>query len=249
VVKNFFKDRVILITGASSGLGKTFTDFFLRKKACVIVCSRRNKFRSKFYKKNRNFHYYKFDLNQVTKIKLFINNLSKKFKRIDILINNAGVAIPKKISQLNQENLIKSFNINFFAPTLITKEVLKIMKKRNFGRIINISSGGAVNCVENYFSYSSSKAALNTLTKTLSKEIKKYDIKINSMSPGPCKTAMFPKNKLSTKLSLPTVEFLASLKSKGPSGKFFWFLNEIDIFPDLSHINWGKPKILKKNDN
>ena len=75
------------------------------------------------------------------------------------------------------------------------------MKKNNYGRIINISSGGAVNCVENYFTYSSSKAALNTLTKTLSKEIKKYDIKINSMSPGPCKTSMFPNNKLSTQLS------------------------------------------------
>ena len=50
-----------------------------------------------------------------------------------------------------------------------------------------------MNCVENYFSYSASKAALNTLTKTLSKEIKKFNIKVNSMSPGPCKTKMFQK--------------------------------------------------------
>ena len=119
------------------------------------------------------------------------------------------------------------------------------MKKNNYGRIINISSGGAVNCVEKYLSYSSSKAALNTLTKTLSKEIKKNNIKINSMSPGPCKTAMFPKNNLSTKLSLPTIKYLASLDSKGPTGKFFWFLNEIDVFPDLKHINFNKPKKLK----
>ena len=119
------------------------------------------------------------------------------------------------------------------------------MKKNNYGRIINISSGGAVNCAENYFSYSASKAALNTLTKTLSKEIKKSNIKINSMSPGPCKTRMFPKNKLSTKVSLPTIKYLASLGPKGPSGKFFWFLNEIEIFPNLKHINWSKPKKLK----
>ena len=56
------------------------------------------------------------------------------------------------------------------------------------------------------------------------------------MSPGPCKTPMFPKNKLSTKLSLPTIKYLASLDSQGPTGKFFWFLNEIDIFPNLKHI-------------
>ena len=86
---------------------------------------------------------------------------------------------------------------------------------------------------------------MNTLTKTLSKEIKNFDIKINSMSPGPCKTKMFPKNKLSTKLSIPTIEYLSSLKSDGSNGKFFWFLNEIDIFPDLSQINWGKPKKLR----
>ena len=64
------------------------------------------------------------------------------------------------------------------------------------------------------------------------------------MSPGPCKTPMFPKNKLSTKLSLPTVKYLASIDSKGPNGKFFWFMNEIDIFPNLKHINWNKPKKL-----
>jgi len=245
LVKNFFSNKVILITGGSSGLGKTFTDFFLQEGANVIVCSRRNKFKNKFYSKNKNFYYYKFDLIKIDRINYFISRLLKRFKKIDILINNAGIAIPKKIEKLEYKNLLKSFQVNFFAPSIVTKEVLKIMKKKNFGRIINISSGGAVNCVENYFSYSSSKAALNTMTKTLSNEIKNYDIKINSMSPGPCKTSMFPKNKLSTKLSLPTIKYLASLNSNGPSGKFFWFLNEIDIFPNLKHINWGKPKKLK----
>ena len=246
MVSNFFENKVILVTGASSGLGRTFADFFLKKKACVIVCSRRNKFNSNFYKNNKNFYFYKIDLSKLGKISNFIESLIKRFKKIDILVNNAGIALPKKISQIDYSDLNKSFSINFFAPSLITKEVLKIMKKRNFGRIVNISSGGSVNCAENYFSYSSSKAALNTLAKTLSKEIKDYNIKINSMSPGPCKTPMFPNNKLSTKLSLPTLEYLTSLKSNGPSGKFFWFLNDIDIFPDLKHINWGKPKKLKK---
>ena len=176
--------------------------------------------------------------------KLFISKIHKKFKKIDVLINNAGVALPKKFEKLEYKNLLYSFQINFFAPSIITKEVLQIMKKNNYGRIINISSGGAVNCVKNYLSYSSSKAALNTLTKTLSNEINGGNIKINSMSPGPCKTPMFPKNKLSTKLSIPTIKYLASLGPKGPTGKFFWFMNEIDIFPNLKHINWNKLKKL-----
>jgi len=244
MVKNIFLDKVVLITGGSSGLGRTYTNYFLKEGATVISCSRRNNFKNKFYTNNSKFYYYKFDLKYVEKIKIFIKKISKKFKKIDVLINNAGVAINGKIQDIDYKHLLTSFQVNFFAPAIITKEVLKLMKKNNYGRIINISSGGAVNCVENYFTYSSSKAALNTLTKTLFKEIKKYDIKINSMSPGPCKTSMFPNNKLSTQLSIPTIKYLASLSSKGPSGKFFWFMNEIDIFPNLKHINWSKPKKL-----
>ena len=130
MVKNLFLNKVILITGASSGLGKTFTDFFLKEGARLIVCSRRNNFKGKYYSKNKNFYYYKFDLRKVEKINLFIKRISKKFKKIDILINNAGVAIPKKIERLEYKNLLNSFKVNFFAPSIITREVLKIMKKK-----------------------------------------------------------------------------------------------------------------------
>ena len=117
---------------------------------------------------------------------------------------------------------------------MIIKSILPEMKKKNYGRIINISSGGSVNCVENYLAYSASKAALNTLTKTAAKEVKNYNIKINSLSPGPCKTQMFPKNWLNPSLGLPTVEYLSSLGKNGFSGKYFSFMREIKIFPDLA---------------
>ena len=162
------------------------------------------------------------------------------------MVNNAGVAIPSSIENIKSSDIKKTFETNLFAPTIFIKEVLKVMKKNNYGRIINISSGGSVNCSENYFSYSASKAGLNALTKTLAKEIKEYNIKINSVSPGPCKTRMFPKNKLSTSLSIPTIKYLSSLPVNGPSGKFFWFMKDIEIFPNLSHINWSKPQVLKK---
>lgn len=235
----------MFITGASSGIGKVYAEFFLKKGANVIVCSRRNNYKNNIFKKSKKFYYIKFDLSKLSKIKSLVKIIFKKFKKVDILINNAGVAIPEKLDQLTISNLTYSFNVNFFAPSILTSETLKIMKKKNFGRIVNISSGGAVNCAETFFSYSSSKAALNTLAKTAAKEIKNYDIKINSMSPGPCKTEMFPNNNLSAKLSLPTLEYLCSLDSLGPTGKFFWFLNEINIFPDLKHINWNKPRKLK----
>ena len=151
-----------------------------------------------------------------------------------------------KIENIDLKGLEYSFKVNLYAPAIFIKLVSKFMKKNKFGRIINISSGGSVNCVEGYFSYSASKAAINTLTRTAAKELKKFEIMVNSMSPGPCKTKMFPKNKLSTKLSIPTINYLLTNTKKENTGNFYWFKKKINIFPNLSKINWAKPRINKR---
>lgn len=243
-----FQDKVVVISGASSGLGLEITKEFIRENANISLCARRLEKLKKNFKNKKNVFFQKVDVSNQKAIKKFLKKTVKKFGKIDILINNAGIAYNSKIEDINYEKLKKSFEINLFAPVIFLKETLKIMKKNNYGRIINISSGGSVNCAETFFSYSSSKAALNTLTKTASKELKKYNIKINTMSPGPCKTEMFPKNKLSTKLSLPTVKYLSSLPKNGPSGEFYWFMKKINIIPDLSYINWSNPNFFKKNE-
>ena len=117
------------------------------------------------------------------------------------------------------------------------------MKKNNYGRIINISSGGSVNCAPGYLAYSASKSGLNTLAKTLSKECKGYNIKINSFSPGPCKTKMFPLNPLSTKVYIPYLYKLSKI-SKRVYWRIFWFSKKIKIIPQIK-INWSKPKLNK----
>ena len=246
VEKKKFKGKVVVITGASSGLGQTVAKEFIKEKANVSLCARRLDRLKKIYKNKKNTFFQKLDISNEVAIKKFIKKTIKKYGKIDILINNAGISKPSKIENIKYKDMKKTFEVNLFAPVTFLREVLRIMKKKNYGRIINISSGGSVNCAESYFSYSSSKAALNTLAKTLSKEVKNHNIKINTMSPGPCKTEMFPKNKLSTSLSLPTIKYLASLSKNGPSGKFFWFMNEIKIISDLSHIDWSNPNYFKK---
>ena len=241
-----FNNRVIVITGASSGLGLNIAKEFIKENAKISVCARRIEKLKKNFKNKKNVFFQKVDISNQKSVKKFLNRTLKKFGKIDILINNAGVAYNSKIEDINLKKLKNSFDINLFGPVFFLKETLKIMKKNNYGRIINVSTGGAVNCAETFFSYSSSKAALNTLTKTLSKELENYNIKINTMSPGPCKTEMFPKNKLSTKLSLPTVKYLSSLPKNGPSGEFYWFMKKINIIPDLSYINWSNPNFFKK---
>ena len=123
--------------------------------------------------------------------------------------------------------------------------MLAFNEKKNYGRIINISSGGSVNCVKYYSAYSASKAGLNTIAKSLNNELFGFNIKINTLSPGPIKTKMFPKNKLSAKLCIPTLKYLMNSNKNGPSGNFFWFKKKINIIPNLK-INWGKPNINSK---
>ena len=236
-----FQNKVVVVTGASSGLGLNIAKEFIKENAKVSLCARRIDKLKKNYQNKKNVFFQKVDVSNEKGIKNFLTNTIKKFGKIDILINNAGTAKSARIENIQYKDLKKTFEVNVFAPVIFLRESLKIMKKENYGRIINVSSGGSVNCAESFFLYSSSKSALNTLAKTFAKEIKGFNIKINTMSPGPCKTAMFPKNKLSTSLSIPTIKYLSSLPNNGPSGEFFWFMKKIDIIPDFSHIKWDNP--------
>ena len=246
--KKLFQDKVVVITGASSGLGCRIAEEFIKENANLSICARRLYKLKKIYKSKAKVFFQRVDVCDEKAIKKFIKKTIKIFGKIDILINNAGIAQSSKIENINYKDLKKTFEVNLFAPVIFLRETLKIMKKKNYGRIINISSGGSVNCGETFSAYSASKAALNTLAKTLSKEIKNYNIKINTMSPGPCKTEMFPQNKLSTSLSMPTVKYLSSLPKKGSSGNFFWFMNKINIIPNLSYIDWSDPNYFKKKN-
>ena len=239
-----FKNKIIVITGASSGLGLEITKHFSNFDSKIIVCSRNISKLKKIFKKKKNIFCKKVNVACPYEIKKFIDFVLKKFKKIDILINNAAITKNIEVEKLDYKSLRQIFKINLFAPFTFVKYSLPIMKKNNFGRIINISSGGSVNCAPGYAAYSASKAGLNTLTKSLFNELGKFNIKVNTMSPGSIKTKMFPRNLLSPSLCLPTLKYLCTLKKNGPSGKFFWFMKEIKIIPKLN-INWNKPV---KND-
>ena len=233
------KPKVVIVTGTSSGLGKSIVEKLSKLNFLVIACSRK---KGSVSFKKKNIFFFKVNVMNEKQIKKLTNIIFKKFGRIDVLINNAGIAFNSKLEDINLKKMDNLFKTNLYAPFIFIKYCLPIMKKQNYGRIINISSGGSVNCAKNYSAYSASKAALNTVAKSLKNELDKYDIKINTLSPGPIKTKMFPKNKLSPKLSLPTLEYLINIDKNGPSGNFFWFKKKINIIPSLK-IDWSKPKI------
>ena len=154
---------------------------------------------------------------------------------------------------MNSENFFNdldiSIAINAIAPIKIINFFIGEMKKLNFGRIINLTSGAPLNCFPDFGCYSASKAVLNTLTVTLAKELIDYDIKINLMSPGPVKTEMAPFAPMDISVCLDTVNYLLNLKKEDNNYGFYWLGYKVPLFPDLEGVKWlegiGNEKLIK----
>ena len=115
----------------------------------------------------------------------------KKFKKIDILINNGGVYGPKGfIEKINWNAWVKTIEINLFGSVLLCKEVIPYFKKRNQGKIIQLSGGGAAAPLPMISGYAASKAGIVRFIETLSEEVKDYNIQVNSVAPGAINTEM-----------------------------------------------------------
>lgn len=178
-----FQNKVVLITGATNGIGKEILEAFLKTNATIIATgnSTTEKNFLKIYDKNK-IDYYQTDFNNEKSSKNFIKKL-KKYKKIDICINNAGINKINYIAEISNEfdDILK---VNLKIPFQITKVVSDIMKKNKYGKIINISSIWGKKSKEKRISYSTSKYALNGLTISSSIELAKYNILVNSISPG-----------------------------------------------------------------
>ena len=190
-----FKKKNVLISGASRGIGKDISNLFENLGAKVIrLDSSQYDFRQE---------------SELSKLKKFI----AKYDKIDILVNNAGI----NYSELNLEFSLQKFNnlmnVNLKTPLFITSEVSKKMKKNKFGRIINISSIAATRVREGRTAYSASKFALEGFTKTLSIELAKYNILVNSVAPGFIDTDMT--RKMLTKKEIKKLSDQVPLKKLG----------------------------------
>ena len=190
------KNKTIFITGSDKGLGKIFIEYFAKNKSEIISCARKKTKEHQIFCKslshqyNIKIHNYYFDLeneNEILKnLKLIINHFSK----IDVLINNAGSNFTSLIEMTSFKNLKKIHNINFYSIFIITQKLLRLLKKSSQASIVNISSSASIENNIGRFAYSSSKVMLNSFTKTLSKEVGRYKIRVNAIAPGLTDTKM-----------------------------------------------------------
>jgi 3-oxoacyl-[acyl-carrier protein] reductase len=188
--------KVALITGCSRGIGKTILENFALNGATIWACARKE---TKEFDQFLNALKLKydvpiypvyFDLTNESEVKeqmkqLVINNI-----RIDILINNAGVAHGGYFQLTSINQIRQVFEINFFSQLLITQYIAKIMIKQKCGSIINMASVAGIDANMGNSAYGSSKAALIYYTKTIAKEYAQYNIRVNAVAPGLTETDM-----------------------------------------------------------
>ncbi len=237
--------KKILITGASSGFGKSLVKE-LSKDYFVIAVARRLKKMQNMFTNKKNIEFHKVDLANEKNLLKFINKVKKKHKYIPYIVNNAGVFSKYKIKDIDHKDLEYSFKLNTFAPITIMKHFLPIMKKNKFGRIINLTSGAPFNCSEEVSLYSASKAALNAFSITAAKEYKNSNIKINLFSPGQIKTEMMPKATMDPDKSVPYLLYLLQNSNKLFTGKFIWINYILPTSPNLKGVDWANAKASKK---
>lgn len=174
---------MILITGTSKGIGKYLAEYYLKKGFVVCGCSRNH---SDIKRKNYN-HFY-LDVCDESKVMEMHQQIRHDYGRLDVLINNAGIASMNHFLLTPLKTITNIFNTNVTGALLFSRESAKIMKKNLYGRIINLSSIAVQMNLAGESVYASSKSALITFTKIFAKEISGFGITVNAVGLTPLKT-------------------------------------------------------------
>ena len=182
--------KTILITGATSGIGKASAELFAKNNYQVIITGRRKDRLEKLAKKltekyNANTYILNFDVQDKNATNEAIDSLPKEFQNIDILLNNAGLALGKSpFDQADMQDWETMIDTNVKGLLYVSRAVIPFMKKNKKGHIINIASIAGKEVYPNGNVYNASKFAVNALTKAMQIDLLKDNIKVSSVAPG-----------------------------------------------------------------
>lgn len=185
--------KVCVMTGAGSGIGHSVALLLDKKKQFdVVVMIGRN---SETLKKTQDemsqtiSDIFECDLSQIDKIPFIIENIHKKYGRIDCLLNIAGYTDPQPLLLTSDQNIISTYTVNVFAPLVLMREAVKYMKEIG-GKILNVASTAGITPRPGWLTYASSKAAIISASQTLTEELSEYGILVYCVSPGRCATKL-----------------------------------------------------------
>jgi short-subunit dehydrogenase len=194
-----FRNRLVVITGGSRGLGLILARQLADEGAALVICARDDeelasaadelRFRAPYVAA------YGCDLSQPPEIKMLFERIRREIGSVDVLINNAGIIQVGPIEAMTLADYHQEMAIHFWAPLLCTAHVLPGMKRRGHGRIVNISSIGGEIGVPHMVPYCASKFALNGLSQGMRAELARYGVYVTTVCPGMMRTGS-PRNAL-----------------------------------------------------
>ncbi|MCX6812569.1 MAG: SDR family oxidoreductase [Candidatus Berkelbacteria bacterium] len=257
-MQNQIKNKLVMVTGATSGIGKEAAKMLASDGARVIIVGRNQEKCQQTVKeiitetKNKNLEYLLADFQYLGEIRLLAEKFHTKYDKLDVLINNAGVYLKRRETTADGREL--SFSVNYLAPFFLTNLLLPALKKSDSARIINVSSlshlGAKIDFDDIFseksnqhpkFAYRRSKLALIMFTYELARQLKNSNITVNAVCPGGVATALWKTNNdLQTKATRLIVPLL---KTPQQAAGLLVYLAES---PEANNIS-GKFFALKKH--
>ncbi len=178
------KDKIAIITGAGSGIGKGIAKKFSENNAKIVIADFNEENGKLAEKEIKNSIFIKTDVSNEESVKNMINETINKFGKIDILVNNAGLQYIAKVEDFPLEKWNQLIGVMLTGTFLCTKYAVPHMKKNNWGRIINISSAHGKVASPWKSAYVAAKHGIIGFTKVIAKELAEYNITANSICPG-----------------------------------------------------------------
>lgn len=210
-------EKIVLVTGASRGIGRNIV-YNLALDGYKVIANYNNSekeakdLQEELKNKNIKIDIFKADVSRKQEVENLVNFVIEKYNKIDVLINNAGIAEEKLFTDITEEDFDKMMKVNLYSVFYTTQEVVKNMLKVHNGIIINISSIYGLTGGSCEVHYSMAKAGIDGMTKALAKELGPSNIRINSIAPGAIDTDM---NKNLTEEDWKVVEEETPLNKRG----------------------------------
>lgn len=205
------KKKIVLITGAESGIGKSTSKIFLNNNFRVIGTSLKNN-KDKYIK---DFDNYQIDITNNNEWRDLASIIRKKYTKIDVLVNSAGVRLSGNLETTSMNDWSYHFNNNVTGTFLACKYTLPLLKKSNKSSIINLASINSIRGVKNMLAYATSKSAIVSFTASLALDLSKHNIRVNAVAPGAIDTPMLA----SFKKDLTLKEYQKRMRDNHPIGR------------------------------
>jgi len=192
-------DRTAIITGASHGLGYEIARRYLVSGASILICARNaadltraTDELSQGVKKGQQVASIVADISNAESVEALVNFAFEKFEKVDILVNNAGIYGPKgSIDKVSWKDWVDSININLLGSVGMCRAIVPRMKACGYGKIVQLSGGGATSPLPNLSAYAVAKAGIVGFVETLALELVEYGIDVNALAPGALNTRLF----------------------------------------------------------